>query len=246
MLTKQQIEGRIMLTIKIANIAIGLDNRYEFIEKFAADYVTDEAAEFTVCATDEDIEAERAIAEMDYPVDYLESIVLYRKIAEHLPEYDALVFHGAVLETEGEAYAITAHSGVGKTTHVRLWLSEFGDSVRILNGDKPILRMIDGVIYACGTPWRGKEHYGVNSMAPLKGIAFLSRGSENLARRISPSEVTMRFMNQIYLGKKNALMISRTMQIADRILKNIPLFELECNMDAEAARVAYAAFKNAK
>ena len=45
-----------MLVIKIADIAIGLDNRYEFIEKFAADYLSDEQPEFTVCATDEDIE----------------------------------------------------------------------------------------------------------------------------------------------------------------------------------------------
>ena len=231
-----------MLVIKIADIAIGLDNRYEFIEKFAADYLSDEQPEFTVCATDEDIEAERKIAEASYPSDYLESIVMYRKIAEKLSEYEALVFHGAVIELDGKAYAITAHSGVGKTTHVRLWLREFGDRVRILNGDKPILRVIDGKIYACGTPWRGKEHYGVNAMRELAGIAFLDRGLENRAYRIDSKGITLKFMNQIYLGKKDALMISRTMRLADKILKCVPLYQLECNMDPEAAHVAYRAF----
>lgn len=230
-----------MLVIEIADIAIGLDNRFEFIEKFARDYITDKAPLFTVNASDEDIEEERKIAEANYPDDYLESIVMYRKIAEKISEYDALVFHGAVLELDGKAYAVTAHSGVGKTTHVRLWLSEFGDRVRILNGDKPILRVIDGKIYACGTPWRGKENYGVNAMRELCGIAFLKRGEINLARKIESREVTLRFMNQIYLAKKDALMMSRTLRLADRILRSVPLYELECNMDIEAARVAYKA-----
>lgn len=233
-----------MLVIKIADIAIGLDNRFEFIEKFVSGYLSDEEPEFIVSVTDADIEAERKIAEANYRDDYLESIVMYRKIAEKISQYDALVFHGAVLEMDGKAYAVTAHSGVGKTTHVRLWLSEFGDKVRILNGDKPILRVIDGEIYACGTPWRGKEHYGVNAMCPLAGIAFLNRGKENLARRIDAHGITLKFMNQIYLGKKDAAMISRTMRLADRILKSVPLYELECNMDPEAAHVAYRAFKS--
>ena len=231
-----------MLVIKIADIAIGLDNRFEFIERFVKDYLTTEEPQFTVSATDSDLEQERQIAEANYPDDYLESIVMYRKIAEKISEYDALVFHGAVLELDGRAYAITAHSGVGKTTHVRIWLSEFGDRVRILNGDKPILRVIDGKIYACGTPWRGKENYGVNAMRELAGIAFLKRGEVNLSHKLNPRDVTLRFMNQIYLGKKNATMISRTMRLADLILKNVPLYELECNMNPDAAHVAYKAF----
>lgn len=232
-----------MLTIKIADIPIGIDNRYEFLTRFCKDYLTDEPPLFTVTPTDEDIKREAEIAEADYPEDYLESIVAYRKIAERIGEFDALVFHGAILEMDGEAYAITAHSGVGKTTHVRLWLREFGDRVRILNGDKPILRIIDGKIYACGTPWRGKESYGVNSMCPLSGIAFLQRGKINLSRRIKAEDAVMRFMNQIYLTKNDALSMVRTMRVADKILKSVPLIELECNMDREAARVAYRAFR---
>lgn len=230
-----------MVTIKIADIAIGIDNRFEFVEKFVAGYTTDEAPEFTVSATDEDIENEKKMAEAEYPLDYLESIVMYRKIAERLSEYDALVFHGAVLEMDGAAYAITAHSGVGKTTHVRLWLECFGSRVRILNGDKPILRKIDGQIYACGTPWRGKEHYGVNAMCPLRGIAFFARGKVNVARKIKPDDAVLRLMNQVYLDKKDKLALIRTMRLADSVLKTVPLVELECNMDPEAAMVAYAA-----
>ena len=54
----------------------------------------------------------------------------------------------------------------------------------------------------------------------------------------------MRLMNQIYISKSNPLSIARSMRIADGILSSVPLYALECNMDPEAARVAYNAFIN--
>ncbi len=231
-----------MITIKIAGIPIGIDARFEYTEKYVSEFVCDEAPLFTVSASDEEIEEECRISGLRVPYQYGEHVAMYRKIAERLGDFSAIVFHGAILEYDGRAYAVTAHSGVGKTTHTRLWLGEFGDRVKILNGDKPIFRIIDGVPYACSTPWKGKEGYGYNAMLPLGGIAFLSRGLVNRSRKATPDEVSMRLMNQIYISKTNVLSISRSMRIADEILSSVPLYELECNMDPEAARVAYRAF----
>lgn len=235
-----------MITIKIADIPIGLECRYDYTVKYVKDYLTDEQPYFTVSASDEDIKCEQKISGVRVPDYYAENVVLYRKIAERLPDYDALVFHGAILECDGVAYAVTAHSGVGKTTHTRLWLAEFGDRVKILNGDKPILRIIDGTVTACSTPWMGKEGYGYNAKRPLGGIAFLARGTENLARRITPDTAVMRFMNQVYLSKGDVLKLTRSIQIADALLSGVPLYEFECNMQPEAARVAYDAFVKGK
>ena len=235
-----------MKTIKIAGIPIGIDARYEYTDSYVLEFLTDEAPLFTVSATDAEIENECKISGIHVPYRYAEHVVMYRKIAERLSEFSALVFHGAILECDGRAYAVTAHSGVGKTTHTRLWLSEFGDKVKILNGDKPIFRIIDGVPYACSTPWRGKEGYGYNAMLPLGGIAFLSRGITNKSRKATPDQVSMRLMNQIYISKTNGLSIARSMQVADSILSSVPLYELECNMDPEAAHVAYSAFVEGK
>ena len=234
-----------MVTVKIAGIPIGLDFKYEYTNRYVKDYITDQAPEFVVSATAEDIKWEHEHSGIVVPDYSAENIVLYRKIAEKLPEYDALVFHGAVLEYDGVAYAVTAHSGVGKTTHTRLWLREF-ESAKILNGDKPILRLIDGKVYACSTPWMGKEGYGYNAMRPLGGIGFLARGEKNLARSIAPSDAVMRFMNQIYLSKNDAPALIRSMRVADRLITGVPLYEFECNMDVEAARVSFDAFLNGR
>ena len=234
-----------MITVKIADLPIGIDNRYAHVAHLAKDYLTDEEPLFTVCATDAEIEAERAVSERDFPAGYLEAVVVYRNIAARLPEYDAIVFHGAVLNLDGEAYAFTAKSGVGKTTHTRLWLKLFGDRVHYLNGDKPVIRFIDGVPYACGTPWQGKENYGVNERAPLRGIAFLDRGIINTATAAKADEVMLRLVSQVYIPKSSAQALA-AMGICDRILSSVRLVDLKCNMEPEAAEVSYRAFLESK
>ena len=169
-----------MITISIAGINIGIDNKYPYLEEMAKDYITDGAAEFTVRATEEEIDAQMAQSpSSSLPRGYLESLSVYRHIAERLPEYDAFLFHGCVIVHKKRAYVFTAKSGVGKTTHARNWLAEFGDEVHILNGDKPIIRIIDGVPCACGTPWQGKENYGVNEICEIKAFVFIERDKEN-------------------------------------------------------------------
>ena len=229
-----------MITIKVAGLAIGIDNRFEYITRLAADYLTDEPPLFTVRATDEDIAEEARMTDVRFPDGYLESIVSYRKIAEILPTYDAFVFHGAVLNYGGHALAFTAKSGTGKTTHTRLWLSEFGDKVHYLNGDKPIIRFIGGVPYACGTPWRGKENYGINEMLPLGGIVFFGRGVENRADPIEKEKAFFALSTQIYRSRDKDHVI-KTLALTDRLLNSTRLIAAECNMDIEAADVVYNA-----
>lgn len=229
-----------MIKIKLAGIVIAVDNKYDYIEKLARDYITDGEPELSVFATDEEIEEEGRAEAGAFPNGYLESIVIYRKIAERLPEYDAFVFHSAVLSYKGGAYAFTARSGVGKTTHTRLWLSEFAPDVHYLNGDKPIVRFIDGVPMVFGTPYRGKEGYGVNEKGELKAIAFVERALENSASIVSPNDISSRLVTQVYMPREpmNAL---RTLRLADRLSRSVRLVEIRVNKDPSAAHVAKAA-----
>ena len=236
-----------MITIRMAELVIGLDNRYVFVEKLCRDYLCDDTPLFTVRATEEDIDREGEMIRADAPEGkgmprgYLESIVLYREIAKHLPEYNAFVFHGVALSLADGAYLFTAKSGVGKTTHTRLWLKKYGDLCHVLNGDKPIIREIDGVPYVFGTPWQGKENYGTNESAPLRAIAFVHRATENRAERVEdPSSVILPLLAQAYVPQSREATL-RVFSIADNILKNIKLFHLYVNMETEAAEVAYRA-----
>ena len=228
-----------MLKIRIADLTVGIEHSFRHIEYLSRNYLTESEPDFTVRATREEIDAERAVSEDDFSDGYLESVVIYRNIAKILPRFDAFVFHGAALECDGEAVVFTARSGVGKTTHTRLWLSEFSD-VDYINGDKPIVRFIDGVPTVFGTPWQGKENYGRNTSAPLRAIYFLERGAENSAREISSAEAVIPFISQIYMPRESTS-AALAMSLADRLLSSVKLIRLACNTEPEAARVAYAA-----
>ena len=91
----------------------------------------------------------------------------------------------------------------------------------------------------------GKEGYGKNAMSELCGFVFLSRAENNKAKAISAPDALVRFMSQIYLPKKSKTNLLKTMQLADRVIKNSILIELECNMDKEVAHVCRAAIEGA-
>ena len=230
-----------MLTIKVAEIPVGIDNRFRHIEWLSRDYLTDEEPHFTVSATPEELIREQSFTEEKFSDGYLESTVIYRKIAEQLAGYDAFVFHGAVLSVDGRAYAFTARSGVGKTTHTRLWLERFGERAFYLNGDKPIIRFIDGTPYAYGTPWRGKESYGTNASAPLCGIAFLERGAENKAESVDPDLVSTTLLSQMYIPRSGAS-AAKVLSMCSKLLDSVKLIRLECNMEPDAPIAPARAF----
>lgn len=234
-----------MTVISVANLTIELRNKYKYTKELCAEYISSAEPDFSVGATEEELDREAAVSDFPTTRGYLESVVLYRNIAERLPEYDGVVFHGAVIALDGVAYLVTAKSGVGKTTHLRLWQEEFGSEVHILNGDKPIIRLIDGVAYACGTPWRGKEFFGVNEMLPLGGIAFLERAAENSVSEVLPAEVLNAFVSQAYIPK-SPVGARRGLLTLNRILTSVPLFKLCANMQPEAAHIAMAAFTKKK
>ena len=229
-----------MIKVKIADVPIGIENKYEYITGICKDYLTDEEPRFILSIEEKEIDLELEKVGNGFSRGYVEGLVIYRKIATRLYDYDAFVFHGAVLNYLGRAYVFTARSGVGKTTHTRLWLKEFAGDVHYLNGDKPIIRLIDGKPYAYGTPWQGKENYGKNERAPIEAIAFLDRAQQNSVKRISADEAAIKFVTQMFVPKEAAA-AAKTLSVADAVLNSVKLFSLYCNVDPEAARIARAA-----
>ena len=109
-----------------------------------------------------------------------------------LIKFNGILLHSSCVVVDGVAYAFSADSGTGKSTHTQLWLKHFGDRAYILNDDKPAIREIDGKIYACGTPWSGKYDYSVPKVVPLAGICFLERSEDNW---IKPAETSKAIFN---------------------------------------------------
>ena len=157
-----------------------------------------------------------------------------------LLNYDGLLLHSSAVMMDGEAYLFSAPSGTGKSTHTQLWLQVFGDRAKILNDDKPAMRLENGVWYAYGTPWSGKYDYSVNTKVPLAGICILSRGDENRILPYGGAKAIHDILTQTIRSSDADAMI-KLLELLDQLVTAVPVWKMECTPDPEAARVAYRA-----
>ncbi len=232
-----------MFKINIADLVVQIDNKHDFVYKQCKDYYTDEQdVDITICATDEDIRIEREQSLAQFSEGYLESVCIYRNLSYVLPQFDAFLFHAALIEVDGKGYAFTAKSGTGKSTHIRLWQQLLGDKVIIVNGDKPILRKVDGKILCYGTPWCGKEKYNVNKSVELNSICFLNRAKENSIHKYDVSKAAKNIVHQIVVPKSPENVL-RILELLDYTLTNVDVWDLYCNMDIQAAKLSYNTMK---
>lgn len=228
------------MKIRVAEINVEIHNRFPYLERLCRDYIADfERPDIVVSITEEEIAHERATAKSPctFSDGYLESLCTYRAIAEELPRFNAFVFHAAVISYGGEAFAFSAPSGTGKTTHIRLWQKVFGDAVSVLNGDKPIIRIKDGVPIAYGTPWCGKEGMQENAAAPLSALIFIKRAPENSISPLSDSEYLSRVFYQVYVPKNSENRV-RFLDLLHIMATSVPTFLLGCNMEDDAPQIA--------
>ncbi len=226
-----------MFILRMADFNIRIENKFPYIEEMCKDYIIESGEiDFSVSVNKEEVMAEAT--EGCGHVGYLESLAVYRKIAEEIIERDGFLLHGVVLETEGKGVAFCARSGTGKSTHANLWLKLLGEKCTVINGDKPLIRIKDGKAVAYGTPWCGKEGINKNTSVVLSGICFLKRGEKNEVEEIPKNEVFPNLTTQIYIPQ-NGLKMVKTLDLIDTFVKGTSFYILKCNMDIEAARVAY-------
>ncbi len=165
-------------------------------------------------------------------------LAYYRKICAYALQKDAFLMHGVAIEYAGEGYIFTAQSGTGKTTHVQQWKNAFGETqVTIVNGDKPIIRFIDGKVYAYGTPWNGKEKFGTTGRTEVKALCFVERGEVNKICSLSDTEVVPRLFSQIMVVDSTDL--AKQLELVDAFLEKVRCYRLQCTISPEAAEVAY-------
>ena len=239
-------------TIKLAGISIEINALFESTMQFCQEYICEDRPEFSVEVSPVDISFEReksaredaleGIPTRHFSDEYLETLAVYRKIAEQMLQYDTFLFHGSVVAVDGEGYLFTAKSGTGKSTHTAFWRQEFGPRAVMVNDDKPLLQIKDGKVWACGTPWDGKHRLSSNTRVPLKCICILERGEENEIAVISPRQALPMLLQQSYRSH-NPESAARLLTLLDKLSGAVSFYRLHCNLDPSAARVAYEGMK---
>lgn len=240
------------ITLSLAGFCVEINAIYPSTRTFCRDYLSEGIPEFSITISPEDIVFEREKSEKEdlmegIPVrqfsdEYLETLAVYRKICARLLERETLLFHGSAIAIDGMAYLFTAKSGTGKSTHAALWRKLFGDRAVMINDDKPLLKVTPEGVLVCGTPWNGKHGLGCNRMVPLKAICILERAEQNTIAPIDAVEALPMLLQQSFrTGTPGGTVL--LFDILDKLTKKVRMYRLGCNMDLQAATVAYEGMK---
>ncbi|MBQ7741120.1 MAG: hypothetical protein IJT65_07815 [Eubacterium sp.] len=229
--------------VDFAGLSIEVNCKYDYTKEYCKNYLTYRKSDYSISVSEADIQNEIDISDFTPSPGYAESICVYREVAKRLPDFKRMVFHGAVIELDGKGYMFTAPSGTGKTTHIMLWEKLFG--AQIVNGDKPILHIENGIVTAYATPYAGKEHFENHSSVNLSGICIIHRGEVNKIRRVKAGEVLSEIVSQMYLPP-TALSVNKTLDLLSELVESVPVYVLECNISDEAAITSYEAMTGKK
>lgn len=234
--------------MEVAGLATYVQPMFFSTREYCRPYLTERQPEFFVEVTAEDLtrqqvaldqEADReGLRRRTFTDPFLERAVIQEKIAEELLKRDVLLLHGSTVAVDGQAYLFTAPCGTGKSTHTRLWREQFGDRAVMVNDDKVFLELRRDGVWAYGSPWMGKHGIGANISAPLKGICFLQRGTENRIQKAIPEKWLPELIHQSFLPEE------RYTALVCRLAQRICLWEMSCTKDPQAAAIAYEAMSD--
>lgn len=223
----------------IADLVTEFTPIYDYLNNFAKPFIYkgNRKSDIVLNISEDRIKKFQKRMEEGTPLSHTESFLYSNAFNKAAIKYNTMLVHSSALVYKGGAYLFSAESGVGKSTHTRLWQQAFGDKVRIINDDKPVVQIRDSECIVYGTPFDGGSGIANNESAPLKAIVFIERGEHNSVRVPNTSEI----IKNLYFS--TARMVDK--ETADSMLLNFEkligltkFYILTCNMDISAAYTA--------
>lgn len=237
-------------TIEIAGLVTRVQPLFQSTREYCRPYLTEKEPSFCVEVSAEDLTEQQMLLEREaveeglkirkFKDPFLERATIQRRIADRLVLQNTLMMHGSCVAVDGKAYLFTAPCGTGKSTHTRLWREVFGQRAIMVNDDMPFLQITPEGVLAYGSPWSGKHGLATNACVPLKGICWLHRGKENVIARMDMERGIPILRHQVHTPEDPALE-QRTQCMVDVLAQKVPVWEMYCNKDREAALASHGA-----
>lgn len=151
-----------------------------------------------------------------------------------------MAIHSSTIVYKRMANLFLGESGTGKSTHTRLWLKNIEGS-RLLNDDSPIISVENGRVMVYGSPWSGKTACYHNIGFPVNAFVRLRQDKQNVITKLNvfqafaalqPSTPPSLSYSDFYSSK--------VIENLDSILRQVPVYQLGCLPNDEAAQLAYS------
>ncbi len=244
--------------VELAGQLIEIHSQYKLAQKKLFNYIVEprdlSTVSFTISASRQDMLFEEAEMQEDIwrennmyfsrDPQLLEYAAIHRKIAIALLEFNTLVVHGSVIDTDGVGIMLTGRSGIGKSERTRIWMEEFPESF-VINGDKPFVRINNNQAFAYGNPWCGKEGWNTNTSVSLQSIFLLERVNEEMGEESSVSMLSFKdafsvMLNQIFIPQDCRYMC-KAISILMALQNKVRFYRFRSDLSYKAIHLAYDA-----
>lgn len=223
------------MKLLIADLIVEITPKYEYLKNFAQPFFYDgtEQPDISLTISDEHLNALQQKMK-NISLDRIESFAYSSAFNRAAIKHNTMLVHSSAVVYNGGAYLFSALSGGGKSTHTALWKKAFGDDVKIINDDKPVVQIKDNKCTVYGTPFDGGSGIANNDSAPLKAIIFIEKGEENSIRIPTTTEV----LQNLYFS--TAHMVDKETAEAmilnfEKLISLTQFYVLTCNTDISAA-----------
>lgn len=161
-----------------------------------------------------------------------ENILDFLALEEGLLENYAFILHASIVLWQGKGILFTAPSGVGKSTQAELWHRYHGAD--ILNGDRAVIRRMDGLYRAYGSPYAGSSGIYRDQSVPVEAIIILEQTQENRIRKCFGKEAFVPMFRETLMNTWNQNYIGAMVELIGNAATEIPVYHLACRPDKEA------------
>ena len=152
-----------------------------------------------------------------------------------LTVHSGFLLHASYIEWQGRAILFTAPSETGKSTQARLWCDHAG--AELVNGDRAAVRIIDGEIFACGTPFSGSSPVRRNVRLPLAAIVYLSQAPENSITRLRGVRAFRRVWEGCTVNTWEREDVEKATKTVSEVVSRVPVYHLACTPDQRAVEL---------
>lgn len=224
----------------IADFIVEIEPKFDNLKKLCEPFlhIGDRSADFSAIPSDSYLNSLLSRMVKGSTIDKAEEFATASIFNHEIIHRGTMLVHSSALVFCGKAYLFSAESAVGKSTHTKMWLKKFGEKVHILNDDKPVVKLKNGVPLCCGTPFDGGSGIANNETVPVGAIIFIERSDTNFVTIPDTKEIVQRLYKSTvkYVNKSDGMSLLSNF---DNLIQHTKFYVLHCNTDESAVDVAY-------
>lgn len=137
-----------------------------------------------------------------------------------MARHGGLLVHAAAVMTDEGVVVMPGVSGAGKSTLARRFLNAPG--CEVLTDDRVILRTVDGIWMAYGTPWPGEAGLARNTGAPLYRLALPRQADRDAFEPMPPAEAMAALWPTVSLPWYDPARLNGALEALDHLVRAVP------------------------